>query len=62
VKKRSLYKKLERLLAAEGGTAAPAPTGTMSLERCQSEWTEIDQEYQQLQVWNERIYVICVLR
>uniref|UniRef100_A0A673KWA6 Transmembrane protein 120B-like n=1 Tax=Sinocyclocheilus rhinocerous TaxID=307959 RepID=A0A673KWA6_9TELE len=26
-----------------------AQTGTMSLERCQSEWTEIEQEYQQLQ-------------
>uniref|UniRef100_A0A673MBQ6 Transmembrane protein 120B n=1 Tax=Sinocyclocheilus rhinocerous TaxID=307959 RepID=A0A673MBQ6_9TELE len=27
----------------------PAQTSTMSLERCQSEWTEIEQEYQQLQ-------------
>uniref|UniRef100_A0A8C1KHG6 Transmembrane protein 120B n=1 Tax=Cyprinus carpio TaxID=7962 RepID=A0A8C1KHG6_CYPCA len=27
----------------------PAQTGTMSLERCQSEWTEIEEEYQQLQ-------------
>uniref|UniRef100_A0A673MBX9 Transmembrane protein 120B n=1 Tax=Sinocyclocheilus rhinocerous TaxID=307959 RepID=A0A673MBX9_9TELE len=26
-----------------------AQTSTMSLERCQSEWTEIEQEYQQLQ-------------
>uniref|UniRef100_A0A8C2A7Z0 Transmembrane protein 120B-like n=1 Tax=Cyprinus carpio TaxID=7962 RepID=A0A8C2A7Z0_CYPCA len=40
---------MARLLAAVSGRAAPAQTGTMSLERCQSEWTEIEQEYQQLQ-------------
>lgn len=53
---------LQRPLAAVCGRAARAQTGTMSLERCQSEWAEIEQEYQQLQVWIEHVYVICALR
>ncbi|XP_055063735.2 transmembrane protein 120B [Misgurnus anguillicaudatus] len=47
--KRRWYKYLQRPLAVVCGRATRTQTSTMSLERCQSEWKEIEQEYEQLQ-------------
>lgn len=38
------------VLGGARGKESEGKPGTMALERCQSEWNEIEKEYQQLQV------------
>lgn len=48
------------VLGGARGKESEGKPGTMALERCQSEWDEIEKEYQQLQVRGLFMLIACL--